>query len=256
MPRKFYIIGHNPNSVDDAIQCLRDGANAIEPDIRYLPEYDEKFFVYDLATDNPKRHLLKDYLIGLAAALKVEQLNLALILFDLKPSYSVVMEDKGLAYMKEFFKQLNDYFFSNYKSIPVLLTVGDPSGKPLLVTAKSYLQTNQAVGVDEGDTPVNVATFFNNQQMPCSYANGTSSPFSSPEKFMKIIKDAVALKKQSNNLKLVYTWTANALKTMRDFIDAGVDGMITDNVSKLKGVIDNEYPNEVTLARPTYNPFA
>ncbi|GEM_PF-4873625 len=35
MKRKFYIIGHNPNTVHDAYACLMQGANAIEPDVHY-----------------------------------------------------------------------------------------------------------------------------------------------------------------------------------------------------------------------------
>ncbi len=255
MKRKFYIIGHNPNSVRAAIRCLKSGANAIEPDIRYLPVYDEKFFVYDIATENPKRHTLKDYLIGLSEALNKEKLNLALIAIDLKPIYSKEMESETLVYMKEFFAQINEYFFKTYTPVPVLLTVGDPSGKHLLATAKPYLTVNQAVGVDEGDTPQSVIDYFDKVQMPCSYANGTSSPFASPTKFKRIIKEAIALKQQTNELKLVYTWTANSVKVMRDFIDLGVDGMITDRVAALRSLIDSTYKDTIELATADYNPF-
>jgi hypothetical protein len=255
MSRKFYIIGHNPNSVQAAIKCLKAGANAIEPDVRFLPEYDEKFFVYDLATENPKNHTLKDYLTGLAAALNKEKLNLALLAFDLKPSYSKQMENASNFYMKEFFSQLNEYFFKNYTSVPVLITVGDSSGKPLLATAKPYLSVNQAVGVDESDTPKCVADIFEKEHIPFAYANGTSSPFASPEKFMRIIKEAIAMKQQLQDMKLVYTWTVNSLKTMRDFADAGVDGIITDKVARLKKLIDEDYKDTIELATADYNPF-
>jgi hypothetical protein len=257
MLRNFYIIGHNPNSVQAAIKCLKAGANAIEPDIRYLPEYNEKFFVYDLATENPKKHTLKDYLIGLAGALNKEMnLNLALITFDLKPSYSKEMESYSLLYMEEIFRQLNEYFFKNYTSVPLLFTVGDPSGKPLLSTAKPYLSANQAVGVDEGDTAKSVSDFFKNEQIPCAYANGTSSPFASPEKFKRLIQEAITLRSESNDLKLVYTWTVNSLKTMRNFIDTGVDGMITDKADRLKKLIESEYKDKIKLATSDHNPFA
>jgi hypothetical protein len=257
MARKFYIIGHNPNTVQDAIRVLKQGANAIEPDIRYLPEYNEKFFVYDLATENPKNHTLKDYLTNLAAALKKERnLNLALIAFDLKPSYSKQMESSSLVFMKEFFAQLNEYFFKNYTPVPVLITVGDPSGRQLLATAKPYLKADQAVGVDEGDTPRSMLDFFSKAQIPCTYANGTSSPIASPEKYIRFVKDAIALREQTNELKLVYTWTVNSLKTMRSFADIEVDGMITDKVPRLKKLIEAEYAGKLELAKAEYNPFA
>jgi hypothetical protein len=256
MKRKFYLIGHNPNSVKNAIQCLKDGANAIEPDIRYLPQYEEKFFVFDLVTLNRKRHTFKDYLIELSASLNNEKLNLALLAFDLKPICSKDMESETSLYMKEFFYQLNEYFFSTYSPVPLLLTVGKPSGKQLLAAAKPWLTSNQAVGVDEYDSPRNVINFFAKEQMPFTFAAGTSSPFASPLKFKPLIEEALSLKQLTNELKLVYTWTANSEKTMRDFIDAGVDGIITGRIAKLKNLIETEYQDTIELATSDYNPFA
>lgn len=256
LKRKFYIIGHNPNSVTKAIRCLKAGANAIEPDIRYLPEQDGKFFVYDLAAFNRKQHTLRDYLIGLSAALNSEKLNLALLAFDLKPVCSKNVESDSIIYMKEFFDQLDEYFFSTYTPVPMLLTVGKPSEKSFLANAKPHLKANQAVGVDEGDTAQSVVDFFKNYQMPLAYAAGTSSPFASPEKFKPLIKDALALKQLTPELKLVYTWTVNSGKTMRDYLNLGVDGMITGKVERLKTLVDTEYQETIELATPDYNPFA
>jgi hypothetical protein len=254
--RKFYIIGHNPNTVRNAIRCLKEGANAIEPDIRYHPQYDGKFFVYDLATLNRRQHTLKDYLSGLAAALNYENLNLALLAFDLKHFRSKNMESDSLVYMKEFFDQLNEYFFKTYAPVPLLLTVGKPSGKTLLRAAIPYLKPNQAVGVDEGDTAHNVAYYFTRQETPFSFADGTSSPFASPLKFKSSIKEALDLKQICNELKLVYTWTANTEKTMRYFMDMGVDGMITGRVARLKYLVKYEYQDTIELATAAHNPFA
>lgn len=256
MKRKFYIIGHNPNTVSKAICHLRNGANAIEPDIRYLPQYEEKFFVFDLLTLNRKQHTLRDYLIGLSAALNEEKLNLALLAFDLKPIPSKDFESESVLYMKEFFAHLNEYFYSTYLPVPLLLTVGKPSGKPLLPKAKPWLTANQAVGVDEGDSPQSVVNFFTKEQLPFTFADGTSSPFASPLKFKPIIKDAMALKQQINEMKLVYTWTANSGTTMREFLDLGVDGLITGRAAKLKKLIDAEYQDSIELATVDYNPFA
>lgn len=256
LKRKFYIIGHNPNSVTKAMRCLKDGANAIEPDIRYLPQHEEKFFVYDLVTLNRKRHTLKDYLIELSARLNDEKLNLALLAFDLKPFCSENADTESAVYMKEFFGLLNEYFFSTYSPVPVLLTVGKPSEKALLAKAKPYLKANQAVGVDQGDTPRSVVDYYKNEQIPLAFAAGTSSPFASPEKFKPLIKEALVLKEHTPELKLVYTWTANSGKTMRDFLNLGVDGMITGRAERLRNLIDTEYHETIELATPDYNPFA
>lgn len=256
MKRKFYIIGHNPNTVRKAVRCLIDGANAIEPGIRYLPQYDEKFFLYDLVTLNRKQHSLKEYLIELSVMLNNDNLNLALLAFDLKRFCTKDMEKDSAIYMQEFFDLLNEYFFSTYKQVPLLLTVGKPSGKPLLSAAKPYLRINQAVGVDEGDMPRDAIDFFEKEQMPFAYAAGTSSPFASPLKFKQSIQEAIDLKQYTNDLKLVYTWTANSRKTMRYFVDMGVDGMISDHVERLRYLIDTEYKETIELATADYNPFA
>jgi hypothetical protein len=256
MKRKFYIIGHNPNTVRKAIRCLRDGANAIEPDIRYLPRHDGIFFVYDLLTLSRRKHTLRDYLTGLAAALNKEKLNLALLAFDLKPVSSKNRGQESVVYMEEFFRQLNDFFFKTYVPVPVLLTVGKPELKILLTAARPWLTANQAVGVDHGDEFSNVAYYFTNLRMPFTYANGTSSPFASPLKFKNSIKEALTRRPIIHDLKLVYTWTANSKKTMRYFLDLGVDGMISGRVKKLKKIIDTEYIESVELATVWDNPFA
>ncbi len=256
MKRKFYIIGHNPNTVRKAIRFLKNGANAIEPDIRYLPKYDGKFFVYDLLTLNRRKHTLKSYLTGLAEALNHEKVNLALLAFDLKPISSKNRAHESVVYMEEFFKQLNEFLFQTYFPVPVLLTVGKEDMKQLLIAARPYLKDNQAVGVDYGDNSSNVAYYFMRQHLPFTYANGTSSPFASPLKYKNSIKEAIDLKQLINDLKLVYTWTVNSKKTMRYFISLGVDGMITGRIKKLKKLIATEYKDSIVLATEEDNPFS
>jgi glycerophosphoryl diester phosphodiesterase len=166
------------------------------------------------------------------------------------------MERDSVVYMKEFFDMLKEYFFASYKEVPILLTVGKPTGKPLLAAANPYLNNNHAVGVDAGEPPRHVIDFFEKKQMPFTFAAGTSSPFASPVKFKKVIKEAIDLKQQTDDLKLVYTWTANSEKTMRDFVDVGVDGMITDKVERLRNLIDSKYRDTIELATADHNPFA
>jgi hypothetical protein len=37
-PRPFYVIGHNPNTLEMAELALIAGANALEPDVEMLPD--------------------------------------------------------------------------------------------------------------------------------------------------------------------------------------------------------------------------
>ncbi len=256
MKRKFYIIGHNPNSVKKVIQCLKDGANAIEPDIRYLPKYDEFFFVYDFLTLNRRKHTLRDYLTRLSKALNHEGLDLALLAFDLKSFRTKNMGQDSVVYMEEFFKQLNEFLLKTNDAVPVLLTVGKPELKQLLLAAKPYLTASQAIGIDHEDDPQSAAYYFSRQSMPFTVANGTSSPFASPRKFRTSIKEALDLKLLLRELKLVYTWTVNSPKTMRYYLNLGVDGMITGRIKKMKKLLIKEYSETHELATSRDNPFA
>ena len=84
--RKFYIIAHNPDSVNDAISALQNKANALEPDITYR---DGQFWVYDTNWNNNVQNL-GTYCNGLATFLIQNRsnpnINLALIAWDMKSS--------------------------------------------------------------------------------------------------------------------------------------------------------------------------
>jgi hypothetical protein len=43
--RKFYIIGHNPDTLGEAADFMRAGANALEPDICFDAAKPGQFFV-------------------------------------------------------------------------------------------------------------------------------------------------------------------------------------------------------------------
>src|SRR5215213_2864132 len=80
--RPFYIIAHDPNSIEEAKKYLELGVNALEPDIVHA---EGKFYV----THNP--HLSYDniptvqqYLGQLKELLLDDQYNLALIIWDIK----------------------------------------------------------------------------------------------------------------------------------------------------------------------------
>jgi len=47
-PRPFYIVGHNPNKIIDAVTALSYGANALEPDITYAS--DGQYRCYDTSS--------------------------------------------------------------------------------------------------------------------------------------------------------------------------------------------------------------
>ena len=87
--RKFYIIAHNPNTIREAEEFLKAGANALEPDVCFDAARPERFYVsHGTPGSNPftPEHSLVAYMRGLAGVLADESnnYNLALIAFDIK----------------------------------------------------------------------------------------------------------------------------------------------------------------------------
>ncbi len=92
MSRNFYLLGHNPDNVSEAIQCLKEGTNALEPDVCSDGKA-EAFSVQEQLPCLPKflsRWIyggvpLVDYLTGLKDYLSQNPgANLALLALDLK----------------------------------------------------------------------------------------------------------------------------------------------------------------------------
>src|SRR5215472_2979166 len=46
-PRPFYIIGHNPNTIEDVLDALAGGCNALEPDISQINDCNGKALLID-----------------------------------------------------------------------------------------------------------------------------------------------------------------------------------------------------------------
>src|SRR5690242_15838466 len=80
--RPFFIIGHNPNTIEEAHEFLQNGANALEPDIVYA---DGQFYIcHTPLLSEINSPTLKEYLQALKALLLAEKYNLALMIWDIK----------------------------------------------------------------------------------------------------------------------------------------------------------------------------
>ena len=60
-PRPFYVIGHNPNTLEMAELALLSGANALEPDVIVLPDNSYAGFPPVLLPDPPGMVMYHDY---------------------------------------------------------------------------------------------------------------------------------------------------------------------------------------------------
>jgi hypothetical protein len=257
MPRQFYLIGHNPNSVEAAVRCLESGANALEPDISYEPEAGT-FYVHEKIPLIPawilrlfrKSLTLAQYLDALSTFLarsgRVSQL--ALIAFDLKPPYTYdinTLEDVVRA-----------HFAAHWPKTAILATVSDPDAMAWLARlAPDGMPT--AVGVDDHATPEEVDDFLRTRPVSYTYANGTSVPLLPTTCYLGEVRRAIALRASDSGpgFRLVYAWTVNCERSMRAYLDSDVDGLITDRVEKLRDLLRAEYGASYVLATSDHNPF-
>ncbi|MGZ3932098.1 MAG: hypothetical protein ACXVPQ_08200 [Bacteroidia bacterium] len=264
MKRQFYIFGHNPNTIESAAGFLKNGANALEPDICYHPDAPEKFFVYD--SDNPfdrpplvniQKRVLTDYLADLVSTLKANPtFNLAMIAFDLKPPFH--NEDATLAYdVKELYSVIRANFSVHFPKVAILTTVGHVDGMDFLRIAE--LNANEGIGIDDGTTPAEANDYFKPLHMPYTYASGTSSPVGSTTSKMHLqkISDAVMMRDKGGSFSLVYVWTVTSEHAMQTYLDHDVDGILTnvEDVPALVTLIKTNYATQFELATQDHNPF-
>lgn len=249
MPKKFYIIGHNPNTLEEAEEYLSNGANGIEPDICYHPDKPEKFYVHedidfipDVIEDIFRGEYinLKEYLTDLKKLLKENpDFDLKIIDFDLKPDYSYDIN--------ELYKIIRENFSEEFPDVKILTTISTPDAMNFLANVKSQ-RMNEAVGVDEHTEPEEVHNFFKDRNFNYTYAAG--SAFFSPgrEKFVDRIQRALKLC-GNNGFKFVHAWCINDEEHMRTYLDMNpsINAILTDNPKKLKELITSDYSDKFTM---------
>jgi hypothetical protein len=257
MPRPFYLIGHNPNSVASAARCLEAGANALEPDVCYEPKR-RRFHVHEKIPLVPnwilrlfrRRLTLERYLDDLKGYL-VETgrgSQLALIAFDLKPPYMFDLNElAGIVQAR---------FGADFPRVSILATASDAQAMAWLSTLAPGGKP-QAVGVDQNATPEEVDAFLRPRALPYTYAEGTSVPLLPTTCYLGRIRRAVALHARGPEpgFRLVYAWTVNSRRSMTRFLDREVDGLITDKVATLREVLETRYAHEYVLATADDEPF-
>lgn len=248
--KNFYIIGHNPNTLEEVSNFLKNGANAIEPDICYHADKPEKFYVHediDFIPDAVEDFFrtdyisLKEYLTELKKLLNDNpHYDLKLIAFDLKPAYEYDIN--------ELYKVIRENFSDDYPKVKIITTVSTPEAMEFL-SKVSGQRSNEAIGVDEHAEPEEVYNFFKNKNLNCTFAAGSS--FFSPgrEKFTERISRALDMR-ENNCFNFVHVWCINDEEDMKTYLDMDkpIDAILTDEPVKLKELIlSPEYSNKFTL---------
>jgi len=261
--RPFYIIGHNPNTVQEAAAFLHPGggyaANALEPDIIFNAAEGEYYLFHPPLLVNwnipsaadEESISLYEYLNGLEQM--IGHVNLALIVFDIKEAH-----DTGFD-----INHFMQFVYGNFSSKPhcshvaILATVADYADINVMSAFNNQYGTF-GVGIDEHGDPGEVQSAFKEADVAnFTYAHGSSLSITKAMK--NSVKKAGKMQSAGNSFKLVYAWTVNSEKNMKTYLDMGVDGMIVDlaAVASLSALLsDLEYRDRYRLAEPGYNPFA
>ena len=241
--RQFFIIGHNPNRVVDAINYLQAGANAIEPDIHFVNGI---CYVGEGTTSTDLT--LTDYLEGLSSILDIHtELIPSLITFDTKNSTGDI---------KALFENIQTNFSNKFKDTVIFVTRSQATEEEYVFFEPS-VPTKYALGIDEHTEPEFVDAFFKSMNVPnYTYADGISIQVPLlADLYLDRIKRAITMRDKGNSFKLVYSWTIDESYEIESFLKLNPDGLITDSPSNLKEIITTKFSTQYQIAKLGYNPF-
>ena len=255
--QKFYIIGHNPNTLEEAEDFLKAGANALEPDICFDKSKPEQFFVsHGPPVGNPftAEHSLVNYLTGLRKLITDPRINynLAMITFDIKtPTFDI---NKFISIVFENFSS-----FAICDGVALIITVPSLTSVGFL-NAYDQTKPNLAIGVDDEKSAKNVeAAFKASGQKKIVYANGNIVGNVELGLFKSIMAaKGVQAIGQGNSFSIIYTWVLHRNSSIRSFLDVHIDGIIVDLdvVPRLLKILrEDHFSAMYELAQNSYNPF-
>jgi hypothetical protein len=246
--RPFYIIAHNPNTIDEAKEYLDLGVNALEPDIVFAEGRYYVSHIEHLSYEGVP--LLEDYLQALKQLLEERKYNLALIIFDLKTANFDINE--FMAVVK------SNFSGGRCEDIAILMTHADDHQ---FVGRYKGDYPNVGIGVDESNTlPSELEEIFRKAgHKNFSYADGITTVLTKPGIFEHIAEAQHCRDHcETESFKLIYTWTLGREASMRKYLDTYIDGIFVDppDVETLHRLITTAPYNEAyELACHGYNPF-
>jgi hypothetical protein len=266
--QKFYIVGHNPNTVAHAKLYLDAGANALEPDVcfssksthpdRYYVSHDHVSIDED-SYDFDHDHSLANYMQQLAVLLASTEKNydLALLWFDYK--------DSPEGDINEMLKIVHDNFTvasPKYAGVAIMVSVAHLSDAPFV---NGYDQSipNAGVAIDQADDSAGVRdNFISALQTRFAYADGIMVG-NSPIGIYKSVMKAKVIQAQASHpdqrFKMLHTWVLASGHSLRSYLDLHIDGIIVNprTVPTLISILNEpHYSPMYELATNGYNPWS
>lgn len=248
-PRPFYIVGHNPNTVSDAVDAVNDGANGLEPDVQVY-EDDSSRLCISHGTGEPSAPTVADYLDGIHQQLL--NTGLSLIVFDCKPE--ATSADHGFELLMTIREHLT---FDN--DINVIISVGKLDEGGFFDRIIDILGPREGLMIDAEDDPGAVTNYFTSRGLTHQgYGNGISfANFVLGPYYRYTLEAACGIRAQAGRPSFIYVWTVNVHDELREYIRIGVDGIITDDPHDLVDIAaEPEFSSLILPATRTDNPFA
>jgi glycerophosphoryl diester phosphodiesterase len=257
-PRPFYVFAHNPNTIADVERALRQGANALEPDIisaSFPPLMcgpDLVDHLVDCDSDIPfnscgcnSTHFV-DWLKGVHE-LAVRNPQLALVVFDVKSSAANAIV--GSAILKAIRAHLN----TGGVKLNFIISVATKDDLAVFADILPLLREREGVMVDDEDDAGAVANYFLSRGYDGNIGYGDGTSGIGPHLGAAI--DGAAWLRATTGFprSVTYVYTIDDADSMRTFIDAGVDGIITNEIPRLMGIVQGR--SDIRLATREDNPF-
>jgi glycerophosphoryl diester phosphodiesterase len=247
--RPFYIVGHNPNTIPDVIAALDAGANAIEPDVNVFA-HNEGELCISHSEGEPGAPSLTQFLSSLHDV-AIQHPALALVVFDCKEK--VATPQHGTTLLKAIRTLLTPGADLN-----VIISVSSLSETAIFDNVKNGLESREGLMIDEENDPIAVSNFFttNGVEDQCfgngiSFLNEILGPNVRPS-----MERACEFRAESNRTRFIYVWTVQDDDLLCEYIRIGVDGIITDDVAKLRGICnESQFRSVIRLATRNDNPF-
>ena len=233
--RPFWAIAHRCNTVDNLLDAVKAGANAIEFDITAkLDGSDIVYWVHH--GGQPTWVLLEDYLKAVIDNNVLQ--TVAMLQFDIKGNDDISAYTYGYdvaAMTKEHGIQANQTFFSVedagaandfYNGVAAAGMAG--SRDVSLIKTDPSVYTDPSIwyrtGIANGATFLGLGVFAKNI-------------FSTMANWIEPVSYTANMRDRVQTLKKTYFWTLDSQDSMRKMLDLGVDGLIVNDPAKLLAVL-------------------
>jgi len=251
-PRPFYVIGHNPNTIEDVMDALEGGANALEPDVSQINCGGQDLLI-DFDTDFGIANCGELQFVQWCDAVNTiaqTNKNLAMVLVDIKDK--AMAASNGPLIMDIVRNHLN----TNGVNLNIIYSTGYTNYGTVFDLIYDKLNEREGVQFDADDRPGIMLDYFfdHGYHGNIGYGDGTSTQYVPLTRAM----DRAAYLRASIGFPRVISdvYLIDLADSMRHFINCGVDGIIVKagNESQLTNIVAQEHP-EIRLATRDDNPF-